>query len=167
MTAWQIVLTVILVVAIAAIIVLYFVGRKLQKRQAEQQEQLEAAQQNITLMAIDKKRMRLKDAGLPQMVMDQTNFMTKRAKVPVVKAKIGPRIMTLIADESVFEIIPINKEVKATVSGIYITRVKALRGSLPQPQKKKNWRQRLADRARKTTNEAVEAERQANKKKKK
>ncbi|MDO4614413.1 MAG: hypothetical protein Q4B15_02185 [Lachnospiraceae bacterium] len=167
MTAWQIVLTVILVVAIAAIIVLYFVGRKLQKRQVEQQEQLEAAQQNITLMAIDKKRMRLKDAGLPQMVMDQTNFMTKRAKVPVVKAKIGPRIMTLIADESVFEIIPINKEVKATVSGIYITRVKALRGSLPQPQKKKNWRQRLADRARKTTNEAVEAERQANKKKKK
>ncbi len=167
MQAWQIVLTVVLVVAVVAIIVLYFVGRRLQKRQAEQQEQLEAAEQTITLMAIDKKRMRLKDAGLPQMVLDQANGFAKRAKVPVVKAKIGPRIMTLIADESVFEIIPINKEVKATVSGIYITRIKALRGSLPQPQKKKNWRERLVDRARKTSNEAVEAERKNNKKKKK
>ena len=33
------------------------------------------------------------------------------------------------------------KEVKATVSGIYLTSVKAVRGTLVQPenQKKKNW----------------------------
>ena len=100
------------------------------------------------MLIIDKKRMKLKDAGLPAMVMEQTPKLMRRAKLPIVKAKIGPQIMTLVCEESIFDSVPVKKEVKATVSGIYITAVKGLHGnSLAKPvQKKKNWFKRQVDR---------------------
>ena len=66
MKPWMIVLIVIAVVLTALVIVLYFLGKKAQKRQQEQQEMLEANKQTVSMLIIDKKRMRLKDAGLPQ-----------------------------------------------------------------------------------------------------
>ena len=56
-------------------------------------EQLEAMKQQVTMLIIDKKRMKLKDAGLPQMVIDQTPKYLRGSKLPIVKAKVGPRIM--------------------------------------------------------------------------
>ena len=62
------------------------------------------------------------------------------AKLPVVKAKIGPRMMTMIADERVFEILPVKVEAKVVISGIYISEIKSVRGGvLPKPQKKKGF----------------------------
>ena len=76
--------------------------------------------------------------GLPAVVLENTPKYLRRTKVPVVKAKIGPRIMTLMCDNKVFEVIPVKKEVKAVVSGLYITGIKSVRGgSIEQPQKKK------------------------------
>ena len=98
----NVVLGVLLVVAVI-LAVLYFVGRKLEKRQVEQQQALEAAAQTVSMLVIDKKKMKLKDAGLPQIVVDQTPKYMRRAKLPIVKAKIGPKIMTLIADAKVYE----------------------------------------------------------------
>ena len=73
---------------------------KLQKEQQEQKEQLFSAATPVTMLVIDKKRLPLKDSGLPQIVIDQTPKRARRAKVPVVKAKIGPKVTSLIADES-------------------------------------------------------------------
>ena len=53
------------------------------------------------------------------------------------RAKVGPKINILIADEKVFDLIPVKKEIKAEVSGLYIVGVKGIRGSLEAPQKKK------------------------------
>ena len=92
--------------------------------------------------------MPLKDSGLPQMVIDQTPKMMRRAKLPIVKAKVGPRIMTLICDAAIFDQIPVKKEVKATVSGIYITGVRGIRGSLEQPAKKNGFWQKMLRKAR-------------------
>ena len=144
-----IVLLVILVVLIGAAIGLYFWGKKAQKKQEEQQAQIEAAKQTVSMLVIDKKRLPLKESGLPQMVIDQTPKLMRRTKMPVVKAKVGPRIMTLICDAAIFDQIPVKKEVKATVSGIYITGVRGIRGSLETPQKKKKgfWGKML-DKAR-------------------
>ena len=130
------VLLVILVILVIALIVLYFVGRKLQKKQAVQQEQMEAAKQTVSMLIIDKKMMPIKQSGLPQMVIDQTPRLMRRSKLPIVKAKVGPRIMTLVADAKVYDLIPLKKEVKAVVSGIYIMDVKGIRGPLEAPPKK-------------------------------
>jgi len=134
-TTGQIVLIVFLVVTIAAMIALYFLGKKAEKRKAEQDEQMAAVAQVVPMLIIDKKRMKIKDSGLPQAVIDQTPKMMRWSKLPIVKAKVGPRVMTLIADESVFDMIPLKKEVKATVSGIYITKVTGVRGALEKPEK--------------------------------
>lgn len=151
MKPWIIVLIVVAVLA-ALIAVLYFLGKKAQKKQAEQQEMLEANKQTVSMLIIDKKRMRLKDAGLPQMVLDQTPKLMRRSKLPIVKVKVGPQIMSLICDASIFDIIPVKKEVKATVSGIYITDVKGIRGKLnTAPARKKgkfrSWVDRMQEKA--------------------
>ena len=121
MSTVTIVLLVILVILIAALIGLYFFGKKAQKKQEEQQAQIEATKQTVSMLVIDKKRMPLKESGLPQ----------------IVKAKIGPKIAIMIADEKVFDLIPLKKEIKAEVSGLYIVGVKGIRGSLQTPAPKK------------------------------
>lgn len=136
----------LIVAAVIGIIVavLYFLGKKAQKRQAEQQEMLQANKQTVSMLIIDKKRMRIKDSGLPQMVIDQTPKMMRRSKLPIVKAKIGPQIMSLICDEKIFDYVPVKKEVKAVVSGIYVLDVKGLHGKTEiTPVKKSRFRKAL------------------------
>ena len=148
MSTGTIVLLVILVVLIVAAIALYFLGKKAQKRQAEQQEQLEAIKQTVSMLIIDKKRMKLKESGLPQAVIDQAPRMMRGSKLPIVKAKIGPQVMSLVCEEKIFDQVPVKKEVKATVSGIYITSVKGLHGkSQAVEQKKKGFFKRALEQA--------------------
>ena len=143
MSTGTIVLLVILVVMIIALVALYFMGKKAQKRKEEQDAQMAAVAQTVPMLIIDKKRMKIKDSGLPQAVIDQTPKMMRWSKLPVVKAKVGPKVMSLIADESIFDLIPVKKEVKATVSGIYITKVTGMRGPLEKPDGKLTWRAKL------------------------
>ena len=166
MSPVTIVLLVILAVMVIGLIVLYFLGKKAQKKKAEQDEQLAAVAQTVPMLIIDKKRMRITESGLPQAVIEQTPKLMRRSKLPIVKAKVGPKVMSLIADESVFDMIPVKKEVKATVSGIYITKVTGVRGALEKPQCKKSWRARLKDKAAKASAD-YEKEKQALAKEKK
>lgn len=144
--AGKVVLIVLIIITIA-LVVLYFLGRRAQKKQEEQRAQMEAVKQTMTMLVIDKKRMPIKQSGLPQMVIDQTPKLMRRSKLPIVKAKIGPKIMSLVADESVFDLIPVKKEIKAEVSGIYIMSIKGLRGSITPPEKKPGWFKRLKAKA--------------------
>lgn len=124
-----IIVTIVILVVLAIImVVLYFLGKKAQKKQAEQQELLQANKQYASMLIIDKKRMKIKDSGLPQMVIDQTPKMMRNSKLPIIKAKVGPQIMSLVCDEKIFNSIPVKKEVKAAVSGIYVLEVKGLHG---------------------------------------
>ena len=171
MSTVNIVLLVILAVLIVGLIVLYFLGKKAQKKRDEQEAQLAANAQTVSMLIIDKKRMRLKDSGLPQVVIDQTPKMMRHSKLPIVKAKVGPKV-SLIADEAVYDLIPLKKEVKATVSGIYITKVTGVRGPLEKPQGKKSFRARMQEKAKKANAElekekAELAKEKAAKKKKK
>ena len=146
MSKVTIVLLVILAILIIACIVLYFLGKKAEKKQAEQQEQLDAVKQTVSMLIIDKGRVRLRDAGFPPIVVENTPKYLRRSKVPVVKAKVGPKVMTLMCDAQIYPIIPVKKEVKATISGIYITAVKGVRGPLDVPEKKKGFFARLRNK---------------------
>lgn len=144
MQPWMIVLIVIGVILIAGVVVLYFLGKKAQKKQAEQQELLEANKQTVSMLIIDKKRMKLKDAGLPQVVLDQTPKLMRNSKLPIIKAKVGPQIMSLICEDKIFDSVPVKKEVKAVVSGLYVLGVKGLHGRIEAPPAKKKSRFRQA-----------------------
>ncbi len=135
--AWWGWLLLVLGIILVILIILGFLGSKLQKKQALQREQLEQMAQTMSMIVIDKKKMRMCDANLPKVVMDQTPKRFRKAKLPFVKVKIGPKIMTLIADAKVFDIVPVKKEIKGVVSGIYLTDIKSVRGgSIPVPEKK-------------------------------
>ena len=121
-----IIASIVAVVLVGAMVALYFVGNNLQKKQMEQREQIDAASQPATLFIIDKKIMPMKDAKLPKAVMDQAPKRYQKAKIPVVKAKVGPQVMTLICDEGIFDDVPKHGEVKAMLSGIYIISVRAV-----------------------------------------
>ena len=110
------VLLILLAIAAIVLVILYFLGSKLQKRQAEQQQMLDAAAQTVSILVIDKKKLKLTQSGLPKMVVNQTPKYMRWAKVPVVKAKIGPKVMTLIADAGVFESLPVKTEAKVVLS---------------------------------------------------
>ena len=55
MKVWQ-VLLIILVILIAVLVALYFLGKRAQKKQDENQAQIEAAKQTVNMLIIDKKR---------------------------------------------------------------------------------------------------------------
>lgn len=134
---WWGILIIIAAAVAAVLLVLYFTGKKRQKKIDEQQEQIDQSKQQVSMLIIDKKKMKIKESGMPQMVYEQMPKLLRWRKFPIVKAKVGPRIMTFIADPHVFEVVPIKKEVKATVAGLYITDVKGIRGNLELSEKQK------------------------------
>ena len=158
MPVWAIVVLIILAVLLVAFIALAIYANKLQKNTEASQEQIRAGAQTYSILVIDKKRMKLKEAGFPQLVIDQTPRALRGAKVPVVKAKIGPKVTNLMCDEKIFDLIPVKKEVKAVMNGIYIMDVKGLRGGLEQkPEKQgllKRMRSKLQKKAEQTNKES-------------
>ena len=142
MPVWGIVLLVIFVILLAVFIGLMIFGNKLRKQQDEQQAQIDAAKQVMSMLIIDKKKMKLKDANLPKMVLEQTPKYLRGSKMPIVKAKIGPRIMTLMADPKVFDQLPVKAEVKAVFtlqeSNLYAA-VKSLQNRLRRKKDLKNF----------------------------
>lgn len=138
-----IVLIIIAAVAVAVLITLYIVGKKLQKKQETSEQQMKAASQTVSILVIDKKKMKLKEANLPKVVLDQTPRYMRASKVPIVKAKIGPKVMSLVCDAKIFDLIPVKKEVKAVISGIYIMDVKGLRSGLEARKVKKSFLKKI------------------------
>lgn len=162
---WGYLIIGIIVVLIGILVALVIFGRKLQRKQIEQEKQMKAMAQTVSMLIIDKKKMKLKDSGLPDMVLEQTPKYMRRVKMPIVKAKIGPRVMSLIADGKIFDSIPVKKEVKAVVSGIYITELKSVRGgAIITPPKKKTFLDRFR-KGNKTASKAATKEGSKTKKK--
>ena len=136
-SAGLIALIVVLVVLAVLAIVLYFVGKKAQKQQAENEKAMAEAAQEMKLFIIDKKKQAMKDAQLTKAIMAQVPKLARRSKMPMVKAKVGPKIITFICDAKVYETLLPKQEVMATVSGIYISKARRLKGPVYVKEDKK------------------------------
>lgn len=158
MTGFQIVLL-ILAIILLILVVLFILGKRLQKKQASQQESIDAAAQSMNFFIIDKKKMKITEAGLPKIVLDQTPKYMRRAKLPILKVKVGPRVMSLICDQKVFDTLAAKQEVKATVSGIYVTAAKRIRGPIVEsdPKKRKEQEKLAKKEAKKKAKEDKKA----------
>ncbi len=110
----------VLVAVVLVLVGLYFLGKHLQKKQAESQAVIDQNRQTISALIIDKKKAKIKDANFPQTVMDQIPKRMMLFKMPLVKIKAGPQIMTLFCDKKVFEALPVKRIVKLEISGGYI-----------------------------------------------
>ena len=143
METWMIVTLVIVLVVTAALIALYIFGSKMQKKQEKAQADMQVGAQTYSILVIDKKKMKLKEAGFPALVVEQTPKYLRNSKVPVVKAKIGPKVMSLMCEPKIYDLIPIKKEVKVVMNGIYIIDVKGARGGLAEKPAKLTFMQKI------------------------
>ncbi|MBR3036476.1 MAG: hypothetical protein IKI54_04210 [Lachnospiraceae bacterium] len=145
---WGIVLIVLGVLLVAFIVFAMTYGKKMQRQQAEAEKAMQANKQYVSILMIDKQKKKLTEAGLPDAVVQSTPKMSRLVKMPVVKAKIGQRVMTLIADQKVYEILPVKKTCTVGLSGIYITELKAVRGgTVPKIEEKESFIMRLRKKA--------------------
>lgn len=145
------------VLAIAAIVaILYFVGRRLQKKQNESQQIIEQNRQKITAFIIDKKKAKISEANFPKSVMEQVPRRMKWMKLPLVKLKSGPQIVTMFCDKQVFDALPLKKQVQLEISGGYILGFSTGKKGEKKPEfeKKLTWRQKLANKVQEWQNKA-------------
>ena len=132
-------------VALAVFLFLYFMGKRLQKRQDENEELIRSVAQVVSVLVIDKKKLKITQAGLPDQAVAEIKWYQKIRKVPVVKVKIQNRIVNALADDRVYEALPVKCEAKVVMSGLYITEIRSIRGgkNIIQPEKKKTLWQRF------------------------
>lgn len=150
MPTWLIITIIVAAVVALALGALVFFGRRAEKKTKENEATLQKTAQPMSFYIIDKKRVRLKDAGLPKAVYDQVPRMGKIGKMPILKVKIGNRITSLVCDRDVFKTLLPKQEVKAMVSGLYVVSAKRVRGPQVEAKKtgkdgkvKENWIDRL------------------------
>lgn len=149
MNAFEIIFTIVVIIA-AIIAILYFVGRKLEKRQAETTKIMDQNRQTVSALIIDKKKMKMAEANFPKVAIEQSPWYVRNRKLPTVKAKIGPQLVTLLCDPRVFKELPVKKMVKLTISGAYITSyTTAKKGEkkAEAPVKKLSWWDKLKAKA--------------------
>ncbi len=129
---WTIFFIVLAVIA-ALLAGLYFWGKNLQKKYDNQQQLINQHKQAMSIFVIDKKKDHVNNLKLPKQVKDQLPWIYKKRKMPVVIAKIGPQIQTLMCDEKLYNSIPIKKQIKVELAGILIVNI--LSGKLPPVKK--------------------------------
>ncbi|RRD94422.1 hypothetical protein EII17_07965 [Clostridiales bacterium COT073_COT-073] len=141
MPQWLQILLIVVAVLAIALVLLYYFGNKMQKKADASQEMIEQSKMVTSALIIDKKKLKAKDSSLPQMVQEQIPVYLRWRKLPMVKAKIGPKIATLLCDDNVYEQLPLKKMVKIELAGLYIVSIKS--GKLETPVKL-TWRQRIS-----------------------
>lgn len=145
MTFWGI-LGIVLGVIAVILVALLIVGRRLQRRQGEQAQVIEQMKQVTSMLIIDKKKLKITESGLPKQAIESVPRYAKLSKLPIVKARVGGRVMNLVADREVFDVLPVGKEVKVEISGMYITGIKSVRGGSITPTKKQQKEKEKAER---------------------
>lgn len=140
MGPWDILILVSIIILVIGV-ALYFLQRWASKRVADQQELVERHKQTLTIYVIDKKKDKISNANFPKAMSSQMPRMGKMMKMPLVKAKIGPQIMTLICDKQVFNVLPVKKSVSVEIAGAYIVSMKGMKTKREMEKLRKSRRQ--------------------------
>jgi hypothetical protein len=71
--------------------------------------------------------------------------MAKIMKMPLVKAKIGAQIMTLVCDADVFKALPLKKTVSVEIAGAYIVSMKGMKTKMEMQAMRRSRRSKSAE----------------------
>lgn len=131
---------VLIVLAVAAVLVVafYFLNRKATAKMAEQQVVIEKNKMVQSIFIIDKRKDKIDNVKMPKAVVDQLPKVVKMRKNYFVQAKVGPQITTLMCDKKVYEALPLKKNIKVELVGIYIMGIPGRDLSAPKKKGKKN-----------------------------
>lgn len=133
-------LIIITIVIIAVLALLFYLNKKNMGKVVQAQEFIEQNKTTVQIFVIDKKLEKPTPANMTKGIYDQLSKPTRMRKMPLVKAKVGPQIVNLMCDKSVYEIVPLKKSIKVELAGIYIVKIHGMN---------------LADKKKKTIREKI------------
>jgi hypothetical protein len=116
---------------------LFFFNRWAWKRMDTQQTLIDRSKQLTSIYVIDKAKMKASQANLPKVVQEQLPRMYKFMKLPFIKAKVGPQVVTLMCDKEVYNALPLKKQVKVELAGIYIVAMPGMKTKKELKEQKK------------------------------
>lgn len=121
----------LLVVVIIAVIVfgLYMLNRWAYKKMDSQSTMIEKTKTTQQAYIIDKKRDKITNVNMPKVVLDQIPKWSKFMKMNFVQVKVGPQILTLLAEKRIFDALPLKKTVKIEVAGLYIVNIVGMKSA--------------------------------------
>ena len=119
MPIW-VVYIIILVVAVAAFFGFRIFRKRMQKKMEQQKTMVNQHKVTTSIFVIEKKKGKIADAKLPKQIIDQIPMIYKIRKLPLVTAKVGPQLVTLICEDDVFKKLPDKKNVRVDLAGIFI-----------------------------------------------
>ncbi|MCI8805382.1 MAG: hypothetical protein HFE59_05705 [Clostridiales bacterium] len=142
---WVIIIAVIIGAIFAG---LYFLNKWAYKKMDTQQTMINKMKNSMSIYVIDKKRDKITNINMPKAVIDQMPKLYKKMKMYFVQAKIGPQIMTLMCDKKVFAAIPVKKNIKVEIAGIYIVSVAGMKSPEELKAIKKQKKEKAKEEAK-------------------
>ena len=139
MGMWDIFFLIAIIVLVVGV-VLYFLNKWASKKTSEQHDMVEQNKQTISIYVIDKKKDKITNANLPKAMLEQVPRMGRIMKMPLVKVKVGPQIMTMVCDKTVFDALPLKKTVSVEVAGAYIVGMKGMKTKMEMAEMRKSRR---------------------------
>lgn len=134
-----IIIALIVVAVIAAVVIALKIVNKKATEKKEENIRLATNAGNLlttNLFIIDKAMKKPEEAKLPQNVVDALPKAVRKVKLPVIKAKVGPKIMTLVCEKDVYDQLLPKQEVKAKMAGAVIVSAQRIRGPVVGSNKK-------------------------------
>lgn len=118
----DIILLAAVIVAVALGLIFYF-GRKNYVKSLEAQSFINQYKMVTPILVIDKKFEKPSAQNLPKNIYDKLPKTAHIRKMPIIKAKVGPQILTLMCDKNIYDVLPVKKTVKVELAGIYISHI--------------------------------------------
>ncbi len=133
----------LIIVCIAVAIFFLFtthLGKKRQKESFEAQNLLEQHKMITPILVIEKRYEKPSPTNMPKSYYDRLPAKSRRNKYGILKAKVGPQIVTLFCDKPVYEVIVPKKTYKVELSGAIIL---GIEGMHLEEKKKKTLREKI------------------------
>ena len=133
-----IILAVVVVIVIA---VMYHFGKKNYAKNLEAQSFINQYKTVTPILVIDKRFEKPTPHNLPKNIYEKLPKTAHIRKMPIVKAKVGPQILTLMCDKNIYDVLAVKKTVKVELAGIYISNIV---GMNIEDNKKKSFGQKVS-----------------------
>ncbi len=133
-----IIITVVLAIILA---LLYYFNKVSMRKMVQAQDFIDNNRTTVQIFVIDKRQEKPSPSNLPKVVYEQMPRTSKMRKANLVRAKIGPQITTLICDKPVYNVLPVKKNVKVDLAGMYIV---GITGMKLEDKKKKTLTEKMS-----------------------
>lgn len=115
----------VIILVVIGLFIGYRIFRKRMSKKAEEQKAIvDQHKMPASIFVIEKKKGKISEAKLPKNVIDQIPAIYKFRKMPLITAKIGPQVVTLVCEDDLYDKLPEKKNINVELAGIFIVNIK-------------------------------------------